>query len=121
MALLLFHKIQGFLDLVEDRQGEEVYLGEPSVGGAVLVPVHDVATFNGALPYGHHLRYGGVAEDHAPHVLAQAPGGVHKLGGQGQEITPAGGLHLLPEGGELQHLTLQVLGVVGVKLPGQHP
>ena len=47
-------------------------LAESSVGGAVLVPVHDVATLNGALPYRHHLRQGGVAENHPSHVAAPA-------------------------------------------------
>ena len=48
-------------------------------------------------------------------------GRVHQLGGQGQQVTPAGCLHLIPEGGQLQHLALQVTGVVGVELLGKHP
>ena len=68
---------------------------------------------------GDHAGDGGVAEDHAAHVLAQAPGRVHELGGQLDEVAPAPGLHPVPEGGELQHLGPEVGGVVGVDLPGE--
>ena len=53
-----FDEVEGFLHLVEYRQGEQVDLGEAGVGDAVLVPVHDVAAVDGPGPHGYHLRDG---------------------------------------------------------------
>ena len=84
----LLHEVQGLLDLVQHRQGEEVYLGEVGVGHAVLVPVHDVAPLHGSGPYGNHAGDGRIAQNHAPHVLAQTPGSVHQLGRKLHQIPP---------------------------------
>ena len=52
-------------------------------------------------------------------MLAQAPGRVHELGSQLDQVAPARGVHPVPEGGEIQHLAPEVGGVVGVELPGE--
>ena len=115
-ALPLLHEVEGLLQLVEHRQGEDVDLGEVRVGHAVLVPVHDEPPVDGPGPHGHHLRYGRAAEHHAADVLAQPPGGVHQLRGEVEQVPPAGGVHVVPEVRELGHLVPQVCGVVGVHL-----
>ena len=75
------HKRECFLDLVQHRQRQNVYLGEFGVGHAVLVPVHDEAAVRGTRAYGHHLRNGGLAQHHTANVLAQHLGCVHELRG----------------------------------------
>ena len=121
LPLAPLHQVQRFLQLVQHRQGEEVYLGEVGVGHAVLVPVHYVPTRHGALPHRDHAGDGGVAQHHAADVLAQAPGSVHQLGSHLQEVAPAGGVHPVPEGGNPQHLLPQVRAVVGVYLFREEP
>ena len=66
---------------------------------------------------GHHLRDGGVAEDHAADVLPQASRRVHQLGSECDEVAPARGLHAVTEGGQAEHLAAEVGGVQGVHLP----
>ncbi len=119
VALSFFDEVQGLVQLVQHRQGEQVNLGETSVGHAVLVPVHDVAALHGPCPGRHHLRDGGTAEHQAAHVLAQRPGRVHQLGGQLYQVAPSGSAHPVAEGGKFPHLELQRGGVMGVQLLGQ--
>ena len=63
----------------------------------------------------------GVAENHAADVLAEASGGVHELRREVDEVAPAGGVDAVAEGGQLQHLGAEVLGVLGVELLRQQP
>ena len=95
------HRLQRFLDLIQHGQGQEVDLGEAGVGHAVLVPVHDEAVRDGARPDGDHPREGAVAEHHAAHVLAQAAGRAQQGGRQRRQLTPAGGVDPIAEGGQL--------------------
>ena len=117
--LPLLHQVQGLLQLVQDRQGEQVDLGEVGIGHAVLVPVHDVPAVGGPGPDGDHFRYRGTAQHHAAHVLAQAAGRSHQLGGQLHQVPPPRRLHPVAEEGQGQHLPFQVGGVVGVELAGE--
>ena len=79
-SFALLDQVERFLDLVEDGQGEEVDLGEASVGHAVLVPIHDEAARDRPLAGGDHPRDGAVAQHQAADVLAQTPGRVQQLG-----------------------------------------
>ena len=115
----LLHQVEGLFQLVQDRQGEQVDLGEVGVGHAVLVPVHDVPAIDSSGPDGDHLRYGGTAEYHAAHVLAEATRRSHQLGSQFHQGPPSRRLQPVAEEGQGQHLLFQVGGVVGVKLPGE--
>ena len=116
---LLFHEVEGLLQLVQHRKRKKIYLGEAGVGHAVLVPVQDEAALRGPGPHGDHFRHGGAAEDHAAHVLAQPPGGVHQLGGEFQQVSPAGGVYSVPEVRQLEQLLAEVPGVVGVESLGR--
>ena len=70
-------------------------------------------------PHRNHLGDGGAAEDHAPDVLAQAPGRIHQLWRQLDQLPPTLGIYLVPEGGKLQHLLFEFCAVVGVDLLGE--
>ena len=118
-SLAPLDEVEGLLDLVEHGQGQNIDLGEARVRHAVLVPVHDEPTVHCTSPRGDHLRYGRTAEDHAPNVLAQHPGRVRQLGSQLDQLSPAPGIHLVPEAGKLQHLLPEVRWIVGLDLLGQ--
>ena len=50
-------------------------------------------------------------------MLAQAPRRMHQLWGQLDQLPPTLGIHLVPEGGKLQHFLFELCAVVGVGLP----
>ena len=54
-------------------------------------------------------------------MLPQAPWGVHEMGRHLKEVTPARGVHPLPEGWKSQHLLAQVSAFVGVDLLREEP
>ena len=52
-------------------------------------------------------------------MLAQAPGRIHQLWGQLDQLPPTLGIHLVSEGGRLPHLLFELCAVVGVDLLGE--
>ena len=115
----LFDELQGLLHLGEGSQGEEVDLDEAGVVDAVLVPVADVAAVDGAGLRGDDVDQRRGADDHAAGVLGQVFGEATKLRRQLYQVTPAGGVHLVAEVGQEQHLGPDAVGVAGVDPFGQ--
>ena len=52
-------------------------------------------------------------------MLAQAPGRIHQLWGQLDQLPPTLGIHLVPEGGKLPHFLFELCAVVGVEPLGE--
>ena len=118
-SLAGFDKVQSLLQLIQNRERKQVYLGKTGVGHTVLVPVHDVAAFHGPGPGGNHLGDGRTAQHQAANVLPQSPRRVHQLGGHLYQVAPAWGFDQTAESGKLPHLGLQRGGVAGMQLPGE--
>ena len=55
-AFLRLDQVQGLLQLIQHRQGQQVDLGKLGVRHAVLVPVHDETPLRGTGAHGHHVR-----------------------------------------------------------------
>ena len=79
----------------------------------------DVTVGDGRLLHRHGVDEGRRADDHAAGVLGQVFGEAVQLGRHLDEVTPARRVHLVPELGQLEHLQLHLLGVVGVGPFGQ--
>ena len=118
-ARAFFDELKGILHLGEGAQGQEVDLHEAAVVDTVLVPVAYVASVDGRLLDGHHIYEGAGADDHSSRVLGQVLGEAVKLEGQVYEVSPHGGVHLVPELGKGHHLGHQTPGAVEVRPLGQ--
>ena len=107
----LLHEVERLFHLVENGQGQDVYLGEAGVLNAVLVPVHDVASIYRARSHRRHFRYGCAAENHAAHMLAERVRRADELRREFGEFTPAARVRNILEVGQQSHLVAQRLGV----------
>ncbi len=116
LPLPQFDQIECLLQLVENRQRENIDLGEARVRHAVLVPVHDKSALYRPRPHRNHLRQRRTAEDHPAHVLAQQLGRAHQLRRQFDQFPPAAGVHPLTEGRQLRHLLSQERGIMRTHL-----
>ena len=108
-SLLRLDQVQGFFQLIQHRQGQQIDLGKMGVCHAVFVPVHDETPRRGTGAHGHHVGDRRAAQHHAADVLAEQPGGAHELRRKPQQVAPAGGVHAVAEGVEPQHFPAQSL------------